>query len=347
MKQPALSTDLLPASRSNPLETNGYAVPTPSLDTVQQVDIARAPLADEFRRLSLAKGERWASRSSAKQKLVERARRIDKAIADKLAKCCSSFSALTCGVHTVRAYPTYRCKKLFCPDCAPERAARLSHQTEAKIREAMKATSGRLCLLTLTSRNTPTLSAGLLKLKKDFAKFKRRKDYRQRIKGYFGGFEYTFNPQSKDFNVHLHLIVLRGAFWNQAEISDAWREVTGDSFVVDIREIRNIHKGAKELCKYICKPSDLLTMPDAKLREVMMMKSGTRMFVSGGCFYNVKLDETDETDENIFNQFAELTEGDACPLCNQELFQLVVTREQHIGLHELNAMPAVVKNNSS
>jgi hypothetical protein len=143
---------------------------------------------------------------------------------------------------------------------------------------------------------------------------------------------------------------LRGKFWSQSDISDAWRDVTGDSFIVDIREIKDIHKGVKEVCKYVVKSSDLMKMPDERFREVVEMKKRTRMFVSGGCFYNVKLDNADDLDEgadDVFSQFAELQEGDCCPFCKEALFDVVVNRNQHIGLYELNTMPAVVKNNSS
>ncbi len=67
------------------------------------------------------------------------------------------------------------------------------------------------------------------------------------------------------------------------------------------------------------------------------------MFISGGCFYNVKLDEDGDGANDIFSQFADLTEGDACPFCKEELFDVFVDRQQHIGLHELNVMPNVVK----
>lgn len=353
MKHPkptlSLASGFTSRSRSNPLETSGIAALTPSLDTDQQLNITYTPLERELGRISLARGEKWQSRSSSKRKLVQRARGIDKGIADKLAKCCSSFVAVTCGVHTVKAYPTYRCKKLFCPDCASERATRLGVQTEAKIAEVMKETrSGRLCLLTLTTKNTPTEEEGLRSLKKSFTKFKRKKVWREHIKGYFGEFEFTFNSKTNDFHVHLHLIVLRGKFWNQSDISDAWREVTGDSFIVDIREVKDAHKGVKELCKYVVKPLDLSAMPDEKLREVLMMKKGTRMFVSGGCFYGVKLDATDEAaDAGVLEQFADLKQGDACPICQEELFDVIVSRDSAIRLYQLNAMPGIVKNNSS
>jgi hypothetical protein len=332
---------------SKPLKKSEIALDAPSIYTVQQVDIRHR----EFRRESQRKGERWSLRTATKKDIIARLDQFDHKAALRMKQCCSLFKVTTCGTHTVKCYPTFRCKKLICPDCASERAARLSRQTEAKIREVMKTNSGRLCLLTLTIKNTPTYDGGLSKLKKDFAKFKRKKEFKQHIKGYFGAFECTCNSKTGDFHVHLHLIVLRGKFWNQSDISDTWREVTGDSFIVDIREIKDVHKGVKEVCKYIVKSTDLMKMPDEKFREVVKMKKGTRMFISGGCFYNVKLDDADDGDgdgaDDVFSQFADLKEGDLCPFCNEMLFDVLVDRESHIGLQQLNAMPNIVKNNSS
>ncbi len=331
-------------TNSKPLISGRNSTFTPSIYPVQQVRIGER----EFRDASRRKSERWTVRTPTKRDIVARLERVSAEDSLRLKQCCSAFRVLTCGQHTLRSYPTFRCKKPFCPDCAAERANRLGRQTEAKIAEAMRTHKGRLCLLTLTMKNAATLDGGLVKLKNAFTKFKRRKEFKEHIKGYFGAFEYTFNPKTNDFHVHLHLIILRGKFWNQSDISDAWRDVTGDSFIVDIREIKNAHKGVKEVCKYPMKPADLMSIPDEKFKEVVKMKKGTRMFVSGGCFYNVKLDDdADETDENVFSQFAELTEGDACPFCKEELFDVLVNRQQHIGLHELNSMPNVVKGNSS
>ncbi len=331
-------------SIQEPLKNSENVRFIPSLDTVQQVDIQER----EFRRASQRKSERWTLRTPTKRHIASRLEKFDPKGALRMKQCCSVFATTTCGQHTVKSYPTFRCKKLICPDCASDRAARLSRQTELKIAEAMQTNSGRLCLLTLTIKNTPTYEGGLLKLKENFTKFKRSKVWREHIKGYFASFEHTENPKTDDFHVHLHLIVLRGKFWSQSDISDAWRSVTGDSFIVDIRQIKDIHKGVKEVCKYIVKSVDLLKMTDEKFRQVIELKKGTRMFISGGCFYNVKLDDdADDADEGIFSQFAELKAGDPCPFCKEELFELRVDRSQHIGLYELNTMPKVVSNNSS
>jgi hypothetical protein len=80
---------------------------------------------------------------------------------------------------------------------------------------------------------------------------------------------------------------------------------------------------------------------------VVELKKGTRMFVSGGCFYNVKFDAAEDLSDEVFSQFADLKEGDPCPFCKETLFDVLVDRKTHIGLYELNAMPNIVKNNSS
>ncbi len=344
MNQLTLSTDLISSrNREKPLSNGGNRVAAPSLDTVQQVDIEER----KFRAASLHKSERWTLRTPTKKDIIKRLEKISHKDALRMKQCCSLFKHRTCGSHTIKSYPTFRCKKLYCPDCAAERAARLSNQTEAKIREVMKTNSGRLCFLTLTIKNTPTLEAGLAKMKKCFTQFKRQKAFKEHIKGYFGGFENPYKTREKGFNVHLHLLVLRGKFWNQSDISDAWREVTGDSFVVDIREVKDVYKGVRELCKYVVKPVDLLTMPDEQFREVVEMKKGTRMFISGGCFYNVKLEDDADDADNVFSQYADLKVGDACPICKEELFDVLVDRKTHIGLHESSAMPNFLKNNSS
>jgi hypothetical protein len=138
----------LSANHSETLRTKGKTPFTPSLDTDQQVDIELTKQQDAFRVASLARSERWKGRTPNKREIVKRLHRLEHPDADKLEKCCSKFVVTTCGVHTTNYYPTYRCKKIFCPDCASARASRLSRQTEAKIGEVMKKTPGRLCFLT-------------------------------------------------------------------------------------------------------------------------------------------------------------------------------------------------------
>jgi hypothetical protein len=65
----------------------------------------------------------------------------------------------------------------------------------------------------------------------------------------------------------------------------------------------------------------------------------------------VKLDDALDGDgdgaDDVFSQLADLKEGDPCPFCKETLFDVLVDRQQHIGLQQLNAMPHIVKNNSS
>ena len=70
--------------------------------------------------------------------------------------------------------------------------------------------------------------------------------FKERVFDYFGTKEVTDN------NVHAHIII-NARFWAQNDISELWKEITGDDFIVDIRKIKNPSKAIKEVFKYIVK----------------------------------------------------------------------------------------------
>jgi len=88
--------------------------------------------------------------------------------------------------------------------------------------------------LTLTIKNIPDKAFGrgdVAELRKAFEKLRRR------FKQIAGGF-YVVQATNKGSGWHLHIhAVFDGAFISQRELSDAWREITTVSFIVDIRKV--------------------------------------------------------------------------------------------------------------
>lgn len=102
-------------------------------------------------------------------------------------------------------------------------------------------------LLTLTLKKSGiSLEYDFEKLQSCLTKLKRSKAWTDHVSEYFGSKEIVTN------NVHAHIII-DGSFWDQAEISKQWAEITGDSFIVDIRRLKNPKKAIKEVFKYIVK----------------------------------------------------------------------------------------------
>jgi len=99
-------------------------------------------------------------------------------------------------------------------------------------------------------------------------------------------------------NVHLHVLYW-GRYVPQARLSATWRALTGDSYVVDIRELRGSWRdAAREVCKYVTKAASPAnwtgsrdaepSVPELLLVDVFEALKGRRRVASYGLFYNVK-----------------------------------------------------------
>jgi hypothetical protein len=129
-----------------------------------------------------------------------------------------------------------------CPVCRLKRITRLQRKYLPALLTFKNAK-----LLTLTlKRSGLGLEYDFEKLQSCLTKLKRSKAWTDRVSAYFGSKEIVAN------NVHAHIII-DGHFWDQAEISKQWAEITGDSFIVDIRRLKNPKKAIKEVFKYIVK----------------------------------------------------------------------------------------------
>lgn len=104
-------------------------------------------------------------------------------------------------------------------------------------------------MLTLTLKREFGFKKDRERLLKAFTRLRHRKDWKNKVSFYKGRMEVVEN------NIHLH-IVLTSHFWNQKEISKAWLECTGNSFIVDVRKVNDVEKASLELAKYVCKDTD-------------------------------------------------------------------------------------------
>lgn len=101
-------------------------------------------------------------------------------------------------------------------------------------------------MLTLTMKRSGSLKNDLMRLNKCLSRFKKTKDWKNKVDYYFGSKEVVEN------NVHAH-IVIDSKYWTQKEISELWFKITGTDYIVDIRKLKNPKKAIKEVFKYIVK----------------------------------------------------------------------------------------------
>jgi plasmid rolling circle replication initiator protein Rep len=201
------------------------------------------------------------------------------------------------------------CKKhQLCPLCAIRRGAK---QLKAYVDKTdivkLQNPTIRASLLTLTVKNGPDLEERFMHLqkavktllarrRKSLSKGHRHKTEFTKILGAVGTYEIT--NKGNGWHPHTHLIVLHDENIDSAVLTDEWRRITGDSFIIDIRPVHNPNNLASdfvEVFKYSVKFSDLSLADNL---YAFSRLQGKRMIYSFGLLWGVKVPD-DLTDDQL------------------------------------------------
>ena len=202
---------------------------------------------------------------------------------------------------------------LLCPFCAAIRASKAIQKYTARVDEVLsKNRKLKPVLITFTVKNGEDLAERSNHLMKSFRTLlERRRDYLKKgrgfnefckINGAMYSYENTYNEQTKEWHPHLHMFALLDSWIDQEQLSETWHEITGDSFIVDVRKVKKTKdsgygKAAAEVCKYALKFGDLTV---ENTWEAFKVLKGKRLSGAFGSLYGVKIPDNpaDEMDEN-------------------------------------------------
>jgi Replication protein len=178
------------------------------------------------------------------------------------------------------------CTHRMCHHCAKLRSRKLAGRVHEMVGKLREKDIRRYALLTLTFRDTEVLDGAIDRCWADFRKLRQRKLWAS-VLGCLGTMEIKRGKGSGRWHPHLHVLVarpscrcLRGRrpgdggptcahrkLWcphalNQCCLSEAWQEITGDSYVVDIRAVRADEDGSmrgavREVVKYCTKLTEV------------------------------------------------------------------------------------------
>jgi hypothetical protein len=298
------------------------------LDTVTQLNISDLQPDTVIRYLTqqLRRSRRLGERRKCKKLFEKKLRKYGfTEEADNLKRCSANFTTLVCGNgHSFRPIVDYRCHLPFCPDCWEAKSHRELSRNLPKFLQALKDDPSLIVAfttLTLKSDGRRDLVDGNRLIKSDFRKLRRR-DVWDKCVGGFGRIENTSSPKF-GWHPHLHSLILLKDYIPQSLLSDAWLSITGDSKIVDIRQVRDLAAGLIETIKYPFKPTDLKHLGKNQINEMLNAK-GQRLGVSFGVLFGIETDDDIEaTVESDYAEFVEETKtlqiGDACPICQSKL----------------------------
>ncbi len=158
--------------------------------------------------------------------------------------------------------------------CANDRARHVANAVSefAKDRE--------LRLITLTLRKTDrTLKEDIDRLYRSFSKLRRKKGWSETQSG--GVYFCEIKRRRGDDGWHTHLHALSEGVWlDKKWLSKTWHEITGDSFVVDIRACKSAKDAARYVAKYASKGIHGTCYYDRELLKGAIMAIKGRRLVS-------------------------------------------------------------------
>lgn len=197
------------------------------------------------------------------------------------------------GVHTCQIH-------LLCPFCARARAMKALGAYMDRL-EVLKASKTRLklAMLTLTVKNGPDLEERFEHLVESWKTYcnRRRQSLKKngrgfcelsKIEGALFSYEVTKNADT-GWHPHLHAVVILEQWIDRERLSAEWRDITGDSSIVDVRRIKGDPvEGFAEVCKYALKFADL---DEADTYHAFQVLKGRRLQGTFGCFRGVEVPE--------------------------------------------------------
>ena len=176
------------------------------------------------------------------------------------------------------------CHDRFCEACGRSRAAILQQAISGLLKDHFC----RFLTLTLRADGLP-LTDMLDRLYRDFSTLRRRAWWRDHVTGGVAVVEVKVGQNSGQWHAHIHAFI-EGGYLDVRELSEEWHKVTGDSYIVDLREIGSKDKLAGYVAKYVCKPADasLYNDPD-RLQELILALKGRRLFTTFGTWRGMPL----------------------------------------------------------
>ena len=227
------------------------------------------------------------------------------------------------------------CKRhLLCPLCAIRRAARSIAVAKEKLDAVVPSGPYEAFFVTFTIKNGSDLQERLEHLMTSYKRLiQKRRDARKAnprtdscykvVEGGFASYEVTYNKETGEYHPHIHTMILvpLGALPTvemeikgkrvcapaefQRRLSAEWQEITGDSFIVDVRRVAwdsentdEIMVALVECFKYALKVA--IIEDEERDLDILLacydVLKGRRLQSSFGVLWGVKLEEQTSDD---------------------------------------------------
>lgn len=181
------------------------------------------------------------------------------------------------------------CHDRFCVPCSTARSRLIAANLIPKIAKRRS----RFLTLTLRHSNLP-LAAQIDKLYQSFRRLRRTKLWLRTVDGGCSMLECKYNAEKDEWHPHLHCLVV-GNYVPHSDLREQWHRITGDSYIVDIRMVRDDAHAVNEVCKYASKPMTRgYAANTERLCEAIVALKGRRLVLTFGEWRGTLLTDQDD-----------------------------------------------------
>jgi hypothetical protein len=228
----------------------------------------------------------WKARRARVHQCLESAGESTFAL-DRFAQCGSGCVVeMTGNGDKVRLKACY-CHSKHCEPCMRSKGNKIAGNLRDRL--SLEA-NGRYRFITLTLKHRPQPLA--MQIKRLYQAFKKMRNYREWKESQHGGaamLEVKYEAQTGFWHPHLHL-VSEGNFLHKRELSAMWKQATGDSYIVDIRQMKDSKEVAHYVTKYISKGTSPTVWEIASVaQEWILATKGVRTMLTYGTWRGFKL----------------------------------------------------------
>ncbi len=184
-----------------------------------------------------------------------------------------------------------RCHNRWCEACQVEKRRLIARNLTNALTE-QKTAGDRLRFITVTLKTTDTpLTDQLDRIYAAWRKLCQHPKIKPHIAGTISFFEVTLSMTTRLWHPHIHALV-DGTYIAKDLLSQVWKEITTDSFIIDIKQIRNAAAAAGYVAKYASKAVSHYVWNNAeRLEEAMFALRSRRLFNTTGTFRKMNLSQ--------------------------------------------------------
>jgi hypothetical protein len=169
------------------------------------------------------------------------------------------------------------CRLRWCPICSNVRYVQIRRAVQDWIQSISQP---KFITLTLLHTARP-LADQIASLYRAFRLLRQRNKISRKIRGGVWFFQITRNRKTLDWHPHLHVLV-DASFIAKEVLSQEWFLATGNSYIIDIRAIKDPRKVVDYVSRYCARPCRLSDYEEADRLEIATVLFGKRLCGSFG-----------------------------------------------------------------